>query len=122
MLETTITVNNKTFVLKFGMKVLRLLSEKWNAPGLIGVLQKLSVFEGMTDDITFEQLDVMNDLILAAVSANDDNSETLTSDELDQLFLNDNDAIIKIIEEVLKGFIASIPRPKSLGKQKAAKK
>ena len=122
MVETTITVNNKTFILKFGMKVLRLLSEKWNAPGLSGVFAKLAIFEGMTDDVTFEQLDVINDLIVASVSANDANTETLTADELDELFLHDNVTMTKIIETVFKGFMASIPQAKPVGKQKAAKK
>lgn len=122
MAETTIIVNKKTFILKFGMKVLRLLSEKWNTPGLNGVFAKLAIFDGMTDDVTFDQLDVINDLILAAVKANETNTETLSTDELDELFLSDSAAIMKITEQVFKGFMASIPQAKQVGKQKAAKK
>jgi hypothetical protein len=121
MAETKIIVNKKTFILKFGMKVLRLLSEKWNTPGLSGVFAKLTIFEDMTDDVSFEQLDVINDLILASVKANEANTETLSPDELDELFLSDSAAMMKITEQVFKGFMASIPQAKPVGKQKAAR-
>lgn len=122
MSETKIQVNGKTFVLQFGMKVLKLLSSKWQVPGLNGVFAKLAIFDGMTDDVSFEQLEVINDLILCSIIANNDNIETITAEELDELFLADIATMTKIIEEVFKGFMASMPQAKPLGKQKAAKK
>jgi hypothetical protein len=117
-----IQLNGKTFVLKFGMKVLRLLSEKWQVSGFNQLFQKLAVFEGMTDDLTFEQINVVNDLIVCAVKANTDNVETITADELDELYLTDMANLMKQIEIVFKGFMASMPQAKELGKPKAAKK
>ena len=117
-----IQLNGKTFVLKFGMKVLRLLSEKWQVSGFNQLFQKLAVFEGMTDDLTFEQINVVNDLIVCAVKANTDNVETITADEIDELYLTDMENLMKQIEIVLKGFMASMPQAKELGKPKAAKK
>jgi hypothetical protein len=113
-------LNNKTFVLKFGMKVLRLLSAKWNVPGLNEVIQKLTVFENMTDNLTFEQIDVINDIILCAIEANTDNTETLTADELDELYLLDMPTMTNAIELVFKAFMDSMP--KAEGKQKAPSK
>lgn len=117
-----IELNGKTFVLKFGMKVLRLLSKKWELPGFNQLFQKLAVFEGMTDNLTFEQIDVINDLIVCAVTANPENLDTITNDELDELYLNDLENFMKQIEIVFKGFMASMPQAKDVGKQKAAKK
>ena len=119
---TSIQLNEKTFVLKFGMKVLRLLSEKWQVAGLNDLFQKLSVFDGMTDNLTFEQIDVINDLILCSIAANDDNIQTITSDELDELYLNDTTNFMVQVETVIKGFMASMPQAKEVGKPKAAKK
>lgn len=113
-------LNKKTFVLKFGMKVLRLLSVKWNVPGLNEVIQKLTIFENMTDNLTFEQIDVINDIILCAIEANTENTETLTADELDELYLLDMPTMTNAIELVFKAFMDSMP--KAEGKQKAPSK
>lgn len=117
-----IELNGKTFVLKFGMKVLRLLSEKWQVPGFNDLFKRLAIFDGMTDDLTFEQIDVINDLILCSVLANAENTETITAEELDELYLYDTAAFMQQVEIVFKGFMASMPQPKAPGKPKAAKK
>jgi hypothetical protein len=119
---TSIQLNEKTFVLKFGMKVLRLLSEKWQVPGLNELFLKLSIFDGLTDNLTFEQIDVINDLIMCSIAANRDNTETITFDELDELYLNDTANFMVQVETVIKGFMASMPKAKEVGKPKAAKK
>jgi hypothetical protein len=118
---TKIQLNGKTFTLKFGMKVLRLLSLKWQVPGFNQLFQRLAIFDGITDDLSFEQIDVINDLILCAVAANEDNTETITADELDNLYLHDAEAFLKQVEIVFKGFMASMPQAKDQGKPKAAK-
>jgi hypothetical protein len=118
---TTIKLNGKTFVLKFGMKVLRLLSIKWQVLGFNQLFQRLAIFDGITDDLSFEQIDVINDLILCAVAANEDNTETITAEELDDLYLHDAESFLKQVEIVFKGFMASMPQAKDQGKPKAAK-
>lgn len=116
-----IKLNGKTFVLSFGMKVLRLLSEKWKVPGINEVIQKMVVLESLTDNLTFEQIDVINDLVLCSIASNSDNTETITAEELDELYLNDMTNFVTQIEIVIKGFMASLPQFDA-GKQKAAKK
>jgi hypothetical protein len=120
--QKVIEINGKSFVLQFGMKVFRLLSEKWNVPGINGIFQKLAVLETITDDVSFEQLDVINDLIVASVRSNPDNKEAISSDELDELFLSDTQAMMKIIEVVFQEFTKSIPQTKAVGKKNAASK
>jgi hypothetical protein len=117
-----IQLNGKTFVLNFGMKVIRLLIAKWQVPGLNDVFQKLSIFSGMTDNLTIEQIDVINDLIVCSIEANKDNTETITADEIDELYLTDPQNLMKQIEIVFKGFMASMPQAKEVGKPKAARK
>ena len=119
MNSQTIKINGKSFVLQFGMKVFRLLSEKWNVPGINGIFQKLSVLETITDDVSFEQMDVINDLIVASIQSNPDNTATISNEELDELFLADTPAMMKIIEVVFQEFTKSIPQAKAVGKKKA---
>jgi hypothetical protein len=126
MSEVSIKIKNKTFKLKFGLKVFRILGEFWEVPTLMGVQQKIfSAFEGMTDNISFEQIDIINGIVIACVQANGENTETITKDELDDLFLEDTKAMLGIVSIVMKEFIKSLPQPeeaKTSGKPKAPTK
>ncbi|MNF94633.1 hypothetical protein D3C85_1116650 [compost metagenome] len=108
----TVIINNKTFVLKFGMKVFRLLGEKLGAPTLMSTQQKvLGVLSGMTDDISYEQLDIINNLVLACIEANPENSETITIDELDDLYMANTKQMLEVITVVMNAFAKSLPKP-----------
>jgi hypothetical protein len=122
MNDLTITINQKTFKLRFGMKVFRLLSAEWNVPGLNGVMARFAILQTMADELTFDQLDVISDLIVAATQAHGENTETVTRDEIDDLILYDSAAIMQVIEVVIQGFSDSLPKQETPGKQKIAKK
>ncbi len=123
MENTTIQLNGKTFVLQFGMKVLRLLSGKWQIPKFSQIFNKLAIFEGMTDDLSFDQIDVINDIIVCAIMANPNNTETITSDELDEMYLQDPELFTKQVEVVFMGLMASFPQKnEEPGKKLAATK
>lgn len=118
--QVTIQLNGKTFMLTFGMKALRLLGQKWNVPGVNGVFAKLALVESVTDELAFDQIDIVNDFILAAIQANESNTEFITVEELDELVLKDAKGYVKSFEKVLECFVASLP--KSEGKPKAPSK
>jgi hypothetical protein len=122
----TVIINNKTFVLKFGMKVFRLLGEKFKTPTLMSTQQKvLGVLSGMTDDISFEQLDIINNLVMASIEANPENTEAITIDELDDLYMDDTKQMLDVITVVMNAFVKSLPQPDesaSEGKPKAPAK
>jgi len=121
--KATITINNKTFKLKFGLKVFRLLGDFWDLPTFGGVQQKVfSILSSITDDISFEQLDVINDVIIASIVSNLDNTEDLTRDELDDLFLSDTQTMMDIIKTVFSSFTESLSQPDTSGKQPAPKR
>jgi hypothetical protein len=44
----------------------------------------------MADELTFDQLDIISDLIVAATQAHEENNETVTRDEIDDLILYDS--------------------------------
>ena len=119
----TVVINKKTFVLKFGMKVFRLLGENLGTPTLLQTQQKvLGLLSGMTDDISYEQLDVINNLVLASIQANPENIETVTIDELDDLYMDDTKQMLSIITVVMDAFVKSLPQPDKTvveGKQQA---
>lgn len=124
--SSTVNLNGKTFVLKFGMKVFRLLGEKLNTPTLLTTQQKvISVLGGMTDDMSFEQLKIINSLILSAIEANPENVETITEDELDDLYFTNTKEILDVMTIVMNDFAKSLPQPDKggrVGKPKAQTK
>ena len=124
MADVIVNINEKTFKLQFGMKVFRLLSQTWNVPGLNGVMARFAVLQDMANELTFEQLDVIADLIIASVQANPENTQSVTRDEIDDLILYDSPAIMEVIEKVMQGFSDSLPKsnPEQTGKLKVAAK
>lgn len=71
----------------------------------------LGVLSGMTDDISFEQLDIINNLVLASIEANSENLETVTIDELDDLYMDDTKQMLAVITVVMNAFVKSLPQP-----------
>jgi hypothetical protein len=122
MTEAKFIVNEKNFVPAFGMKFFRLLAERWQLDSINRVMERLSCLQSISDDITFEQIDTITDMICASVYANPENTEPLTYDEVSDMFLKDVAEITSIAEQVVKGFMASLPQMKNVGKPKAAKK
>jgi hypothetical protein len=124
MNEIIISLNNKTFKLKFGLKVFRALGELWGTPSLNSTMARFSLFETATDDLTFEQIDVISDLIITAIESNPENEQSLSRDEIDDLFLSETALLMNAIEIVMKGLMASLPQSKPIdqGKQIPRKK
>ena len=123
MSEIIVKIKNKTFKLRFGLGVFAALGEKWDLPSLMTVQQHvLSTLSGMTEDVTFKQLSVINDLIIASVQCNDENKEQLTKKELEDMYLQDTKNLLAIISIVMQEFIKSLEQPKEVlapGKLKA---
>ena len=123
--DVTVKINKKTFKLRFGLGVFMALGEKWDLPSLMTVQQHvLTTLSGMTEDVTFKQLSVINDLIIASVECNDENKEQLTKKELEDMYLKDTKNLLAVVSIVMQEFIKSLEQPKEvtdLGKPKALK-
>lgn len=124
-----ITLNKKNFVLRFGMKFFKVLGQRLGTDTLIStqneVLKFLQTFNDKQKDISFDQVDIINYLIVSAILANEENTETITISELDQIFLTDTVGILEATKAVVNGFIASMPKldkAQDQGKPKAPAK
>lgn len=124
--EVSIVINKKTFKLRFGLGVFKKLGEKWNLPTLLTVRNHILVtLSGMTEDVSFEQLDVINNLIVAAIECCEENTETVKVSELEDMYLSDTKNLIGIISYVMTEFAKTVPQPKptpATGKLQAPKK
>lgn len=65
-----ITLENKTFELKFGFKCFLNLGRALGLKTVNEVIDRLSSFDGKSDDITFDQLELIEKLIISAAQAN----------------------------------------------------
>ena len=122
MNPATIVINKKTFILDFGMGVFRALGEKFNEPTLLGVQKRiLSVLGEIEEDISFDQLDMLNALIMASVVPVNEGDD-LTTKELDNLYLQDTKLALDILTKIMSEFVKSVKTDKpaeQAGKQKA---
>lgn len=122
MEAVNLQLGSKSFKLKFGLKLFRILGTKWNVPGINEVVAKLSVLDGSQNELTFEQLDILEDLVRAAiVSGGHDYSELADIEVIDE-FLKNPQALHVLTEQI----VASLPQAQpvqdeTLGKPKAVR-
>lgn len=120
--KESIVINGKSFVPAFGMKFFRLLSIRWNVDSINAVMARLTCLQDITDDLKFEQIDTITDMIVASIEANPENSDDISHSEIDDMFLVDSANVTIIAEKVVKGFMESLPKNEKPGKKTAAKK
>ncbi len=106
-----ITINGITFKLKFGLKVSRLLGEKWGLDSFDEVLKKFSEIEQLTIyGISFSKLEIVFDVVLMCISANEENENTITRDDLETLFDENINELLGIIQTIITGYTESLPK------------
>lgn len=116
-----ITLNKKSYSLKFGLGFFRVLGRVYGDTTLNQTLARLSVLDGIKDDIPYEFFDLIENLVIAA-AANagnpiDDESESYSC-IVDTIFTNN-----ALLQEIIAGIVESMPKQNAdQGKPKAPKK
>lgn len=118
MKVSKISLENKPYPLKYGYGALRNLGDLWDCKGVQGVAKRFEeVFNvGSTEDITFEQGDMLGDVVIAGI----ENAGVLDYPEREDIvqeLLFDSDKLTYVIE----GFTASFGKQEDLGKGKPRK-
>jgi hypothetical protein len=116
-----ITLNNQSYSLKFGLGFFRQLGKVYGDTTLNQTLARLSVLDGVKDDIPYEFMDLIENLVIAAIN----NGDNLLSDDdeaidyiLDTIFADP-----KILQDLIAGIVESMPKQtESQGKIPAPKK
>lgn len=110
-------LGSKSFKLKFGLKLFRILGTKWNLPGINEVVAKLSVLDNTQTNLSFEQIDILEDLVCAAIVAGGHDYSELSDVEVVDEFIKNPGAL----EQLTLQIINSLPQPQAeenLGKPK----
>jgi hypothetical protein len=118
MPQVILKINEKSFRLVFGLKLFRILGNKWNVPGINEVVAKMTVLDSMSINPSFEAMDVLEDIIMAAIENGPDWREDLTDVDVLGEFLKDPETL----ENFKNSLIESLPQSKpenNEGKPKA---
>ena len=121
MKQPTIKIGRKTYSLKFGYGVNRMLSELYELASYSAFgefIQNLKF--GETNDVTFPQMDFIRDLVYSAICYNEAVQPSFNKNEIVDVLQADPEALA----EIMQAFVDSFPKQdvKSLGKQKQTRR
>lgn len=77
-----IKINNTPCVLFFGMATFRAMATSWGLPGLTAVLQKIATLGESAQDLSFESLDFLTEIIQISLKNNPEKQPEFTNDEI----------------------------------------
>lgn len=111
-----VLIENKAFHLKFGMKCLMLLGKELGFKSYSEVVNHLAILDKVTEDLTFEQADLIESLIKAAAATHPDYKQldyTIdNADILSWVFSNPQE-----FSQAIKLLVDSLPQQQHAGKK-----
>jgi hypothetical protein len=120
MNEIILQLGGKSFKLEFGLGLFRLLGRKWQLDGIDDVVQKIAVLDSIDKKLTFSQLDVLEELLLAAIENGGTQEDLKGLKILDEFFKDP-----KALDSLKDAIINSLPKNEPLdhsGKPKALRR
>jgi hypothetical protein len=102
--EILLKLGDKSFKLKFGLGLFRILGRKWQLPGIDDVIQKIAVLDSVDKKLTFEQIDILEEILLSAIQYGGYDGDTKSLDIIDSFFANPN-----ALEEFKNALVSSLP-------------
>jgi len=116
-----ITLNNKSYSLKFGLGFFRKLGEVYGDTTLNQTIARLSVLDGIKEDIPYEFMDLIENLVIAA--ATNGGKDLVAMLHVKDVILETVFSNPEVLKEIIEGIVASMPKQNAdQGKQKAPTK
>lgn len=118
-----VTIEKKAFELRFGFKCLKQLGKKLGFKSYNEVVNHLSILDNMGTDVSFEQDDLIEALIISAAEAHpgyEDNPNDITEVSIMDWVITQPEQFA----EVVKHLVESMPqgKPQPVKKSRQAKK
>lgn len=116
MKVVNVTINEQTYPIQFGYGAIRLLGAKWNLTGYMQVVSKVleilpkeeqdkEVEDANLEMLSFDNLEIMGDMVLAGIECADPNAE-MDKDAVITAFMQD----IGMLTVVFQAFMESMPK------------
>ena len=103
--ELILKLGKKSFKLKFGLGLFRILGRKWQLPGIDEVVQRIAVLDSVDGKLTFEQIDVLEAVLIAAIEYGGCTDDLSKLDIIDEFFKDS-----KALDNFKDGIINSLPK------------
>ena len=111
----TIEIKGTAYPMAFGYGAFRTMGRLWHCKGIEETMQRLAKLEQIKDGLTFEQEDIIADIVLSAIAHNGFDGELPTQDAIIEAVVENP----TVLEEVTTALIESLPQA---GNPKAATK
>ena len=120
-----IDIKGTTYPIRFGNGAFRQLGKMWDCDGRGAVMLRLAELENISETgLTFEQEDILADVVLAGIQCADDSLELPKIEDVQDNVLFDAETLQSIFTELINAFPKvgnAKPAPKA-GKPKTKKK
>jgi hypothetical protein len=103
--EIVLKLGKKSFKLKFGLKLFRILGRKWELPGIDEVVTKMAVLDSVDGKLTFDQIDVLEQILVSAIECGGEIIDLTKYDIIDEFFKNP-----KALDDFKEALISSLPK------------
>ncbi len=103
--EIVLQLGSKSFKLKFGLGLFRILGRKWQLPGIDEVVQKIAVLDSAEGKLTFEQIDVLEVILVSAIECGGNEVNLFEFDIIDEFFKDPN-----ALENFKNALVNSMPK------------
>lgn len=104
MNELTLKLGKKSFKLKFGLGLFRILGRKWQLPGIDEVVQRIAILDSVDGKLTFEQIDVLEQVLISAIEYGGCTDDLSKFDIIDEFYKDP-----KALDNFKDGIINSLP-------------
>jgi len=105
MNDLILKLGKKSFKLKFGLGLFRILGRKWQLPGIDEVVQRIAVLDSTDGKLTFDQIDVLEQVLISAIEYGGCTDDLSKFDIIEEFF---NDP--KALDNFKEGIVNSLPK------------
>lgn len=107
--EILLKLGKKSFKLKFGLKLFRILGRDWQLPGIDDVISKIAILDSVDGKLTFNQIDVLEEILVAAIECGGEKIDLSKYDIIDEFFKDP-----KALDNFKDALINSLPKNEPL--------
>ena len=102
--DLILQLGEKSFKLKFGLGLFRILGRKWQLPGIDEVVQKIAILDSVDGKLTFEQID-LEQVLISAIEYGGCKDDLSDFDIIEEFFKDP-----KALDNFKDGIINSLPK------------
>lgn|SRR5690554_544982 len=109
MANTYIEIDGELYPVKFGYGAFRAMGAMWQCKGINDTIQHLTKLDGVEGDLTFEQADIIADVVLAGIKCAGVVDVEINRDDIMDAILADPGLMAQVMEDLASSFPTAKP-------------